>query len=720
MTTWTPGLSLGPYVLISQIGSGGMSEVWKARDTRLDRIVAVKRLSIEHNKRFEQEARAIAALNHPHICQLYDVGPDYLVMEFIEGQPLRGPLSEEEALRLALQIVSALEEAHRRSIIHRDLKPANVMVTNTGAAKLLDFGIAKHAANPDFALTATVEGTVIGTAAYMSPEQAEGKTVDARSDIFSFGAVLYEMLSGGRAFSGSSTVDILSAVLRDQPPPLRTQPAFEAIVKQCLAKAPSQRFQTMTELRSALEKVPAESARRDPSIAVLPFANMSGDKENEYFSDGLAEEIINVLAHIPGLKVTARTSAFAFRGKEQDIRRIAEALGVRTILEGSVRRAGNRIRVTAQLINAEDGYHLWSERYDREMSDVFALQDEIAQAISVALQAKLTVAPATPRRYQPKLPAYEAYLKARHHLMRPSPDWQERVTESYKLAIALDPQFALPHYAVAEFFIFLAVTGLLPAREAMPMARAEAQKALDIDSSLGEAHAMLAVVAASYEYDWAEAERRFGLAMTQGAVSPQVRIPYAMQYLVPSARFDEAAREIRQALQEDPLNIIGRVLLGSCLYIAGKFAEAEVEIRAAVELDPNLPPALGVLGNIHFVREHFAEARSCFEKGYALSPQVPIAIGSLAGVLARTGDTKRAEELLEKLGDPQAYGAAVGYTMFHFFAGENDKIADWYEKMIEQRYPQAPGYLRGPIGMAFRSSPRWDSLARMMNLPGLR
>ena len=443
------GTRLGPYEVLSALGSGGMGEVWKARDTRLDRIVAIKRLTGDHSQRFEIEARAVAALNHPHICQIYDVGPDYLVLEYVEGQPLRGPLPVEEAVRLALQIASALVEAHRHGILHRDLKPANILVTGRrgdGAsadspdAKLLDFGLAKLTAT-DADVTRTMEGTVLGTAAYMSPEQAQGKPLDARSDIFSFGAVLYEMLSGTRAFAGHTAVQVLSAVLGNDPPPLpQAAIAVERMVRRCLAKNPADRFQTMEEVKVSLTGVSAKAGDLQPSIAVLPFANMSGDKEQEYFSDGLAEEIINRLTHISGLNVTARTSAFAFRGKEQDITKIAAALRVRTVLEGSVRRAGNRIRVAAQLINAEDGYHLWSERYDRELADVFAIQDEIAQAIAGALQLKLVGTLADPQ-HRPKLPAYDALLRGRHHLFKLSPETMTRARECFEEAVAFDPAY---------------------------------------------------------------------------------------------------------------------------------------------------------------------------------------------------------------------------------------------------------------------------------------
>ena len=544
------GTKLGPYELLAPIGAGGMGEVWKARDTRLNRIVAVKRLKGPHTARFEQEARAIAALNHPHICQIFDIGPDYLVLEYIDGQPLLsqanpGPLEVEEAVRLARQIAEALDAAHRKGVVHRDLKPANILVTAEGSVKLLDFGLAKQAALSGETATdetGTIEGTVMGTVAYMAPEQAAGKPLDARSDVFSFGAVLYELLSGRQAFRGENAISTMAAILHTEPRPLDAPAALQQILKRCLAKPPAERYQTMAELLESLREAFRKAvqtempAQQQPSIAVLPFANIGADNENEYFSDGLAEEIINFLAQIPGLKVTARTSAFAFRGKEQDIRKIASALGVASILEGSVRRFGNRIRVTAQLINAADGYHLWSQRYDREMADLFDLQDEIAQAIASALQVKLSGAPAPFEQYKPNLPAYEALLKARHYLGSFRPDLLPRIKEYFEQAIALDPKFALAHCEYGGYFGAMALVGTLPANHALPMMRSLAQTALELDPSLPEGHAMLGYVAACLDYDWKEGERRFRLAMARDPIPVFVRLYYVMGYLLPTGR----------------------------------------------------------------------------------------------------------------------------------------------------------------------------------------
>ncbi len=538
-------------------------------------IVAIKRLKSNHSARFEQEARAIAALNHPHICQIYDVGPDYLVLEYIEGSPIQGPMAEADAVRAALQIAAALEAAHAKGILHRDLKPGNILMTAAGA-KLLDFGLAKLVSDDQATLTIGVSGTPL----YMSPEQAEGKTLDARSDVFSFGAVLYELLAGRRAF------DSLAGVLRDEPAPL-TSPAA-AIASRCLAKQPGQRFQTMTDVKTGLMGIvgharPAEQ----PSIAVLPFANMSGDKEQEYFSDGLAEEIINALVKVPGLKVIARTSAFAFKGQNTDIRKIAETLGVTTVLEGSVRRSGNRIRVTAQLITAADGSHLWSERYDREMADVFAVQDEISAAISGALQVKLspTAAAAKPR-YTPKLPAYEALLKAKHFHWKVTAESMEQAKVFYEQAIALDPQYALAHALYADYLFGRTTLGMTPLREAAPIARALAQRALQLDPSLPEAHSTLGILAAFFNFNWKEADSECALATADDSASPHCHFVCGLG-LLGAGRRAEAVAQMEQALQGDPLQTTIRVFLGACLGAVGRYAEAEEHFRQAMHLDAN-------------------------------------------------------------------------------------------------------------------------------------
>jgi serine/threonine protein kinase len=501
--TLSPGSKLGPYEIVSSIGSGGMGEVWKARDTRLGRIVAIKQVKEQHSERFKQEARSIAALNHPNICQIFDIGDDYLVLEYVEGKSLSSLLPEQETVELAIQIATALEEAHQHGIIHRDLKPSNIMVTDKGSVKLLDFGLAKlyeqdqsKSNLPTADFPATQAGAILGTVAYMSPEQAQGQPADTRSDIFSFGLVLYEMLSGRRAFSGSSASETIAALLRDEPLPLKVSPALEKIVKRCLEKQSSARYQTMTELKAALEKavnqkVTASSEEPHPTIAVLPFVNMSGDKEQEYFSEGLAEEIINALTQISGLQVIARTSAFAFKGKDQDITKIAEALRVSNILEGSVRKSGNRIRVTAQLIEASKGIHLWSERYDRELTDVFTIQDEISQAITQKLKARLSGDRHSVKRPTENIEAHNLNLKGRYYLFKLTPDGLAKSKEYFEQAIAMDPNYASPWHGLAAMYGTSGIMGFTPPWTVVEKSRRAILKALELDNNLPEAHAHL-------------------------------------------------------------------------------------------------------------------------------------------------------------------------------------------------------------------------------------
>jgi serine/threonine protein kinase/Tfp pilus assembly protein PilF len=716
----TPGTRLGSYEIVSLLGRGGMGEVYRARDARLDRDVAIKVLpedlatDSDRVRRFQQEARAIGALNHPHICQIHDVGPGYLVLEYIHGAPLGGPLAPTEAVRLILQVADALDTAHQKGILHRDLKPANILVTTDGRVKVLDFGLAKVMTSEQD-VTRTTEGTVGGTPAYMSPEQAEGKPLDARSDVFSLGAVLYEVLSGTRAFGGDTAAQVVSAVLRDDPPPL-APPPLERIVRRCLAKQAAERFPSMHEVKVALEDMSRGCGDLKPSVAVLPFENMSGDKENEYFSDGLAEEIINLLARIPGLRVIARTSAFAFKGKHEDVRKIAIALGVTNVLEGSVRKAGSRIRVTAQLIDAADGSHVWSERYDRELADVFAVQDEIATAITAAFQVTLSAASTPLRQHTPNLPAYENYLRALHDSQRWTPESLERARACLARAITLDPQFALAHSELGHVFHRLAIYGLMAPRDALPLMRQEVRKALAIDPSLPEGHAMLGTVAAMFDYDWPEAERRFKLALAHDAVPSHVHRYYAHYCLLPLGRAGEGIEHHDIALKEDPLNLVARSERALCLFMADRPADAEDELRHILELDESFWFPYFSLSQFHAVEGRFDEGLRWAEQAYHAAPWFLPAVGVLAALLKRVGDSDRAEILALKLRPDDGYVDPIGPAIYHLLSGDLDATADWTEKAIDQRHPAVFFFLH-VTAKALRSSPRWRALARMINLP---
>jgi TolB-like protein/predicted Ser/Thr protein kinase len=701
--SFSAGERLGPYEIVALIGSGGMGEVWKARDTRLGRIVAIKRLHGQQGDRFEQEARAIAALNHPHICQIHDIGPDYLVLEYIDGKPLQGPVPVEEAVRLALQIASALEEAHGRGILHRDLKPANILVTAKGSAKLLDFGLAKLTASAD--ATRTIDGTISGTPAYMAPEQIEGKPCDARSDVFSFGAVLYELVAGSRAFDG------MASVLRDDPKP---PPALESLVLRCLAKQPGGRFQTMAELKAALEIAPASPLEKTPSIAVLPFANMSRDADDEYFSDGLAEEIINALTQVAGLKVIARTSAFAFKGKNEDVRRIAEALGVTNVLEGSVRRAGTRLRVTAQLIHAADGTHLWSQRYDRELTDVFAVQDEIAAAIVGALQVKLTGTKTTARPHEPNLPAYDAFLKGRHQAYKYTPEGFAGAEAYFQQAIALDPRWADPHSALGYQYFLLGGLGLRPMSEMVLLARAEARKALELLPSEPAAHLVLGAIAALHDYDWKEAEEQFKLVQASGTLAPEIHDMYALFYLLPLGRFEEAIRERSKAIEQDPLNSRWRARQAFTYLCADRYELAIPEARKALDLDDRSFWPHYVIAHSYCLQGKLAEALGPAEEAVRIAPWQQGASGILAGLLAQTGEKERADELLVSV----RRMTPGGMIMYHLVCSEINAAIDWYQRDIELRQPFAALLASAGFFKPMRASPRWPKLAKMMNLPG--
>ncbi|MEP7311182.1 MAG: TIR domain-containing protein [Pseudomonadota bacterium] len=461
----------------------------------------------------------------------------------------------------------------------------------------------------------------------------------------------------------------------------------------------------------------APATERNPSIAVLPFANMSGDKEQEYFSDGLAEEIINALAQIVGLKVIARTSAFAFKGQNSDIRRIAETLGVAHILEGSVRRSGNRIRVTAQLITAIDGTHLWSERFDRELADVFAVQDEISTAISKALQVRLSPQLAADTRYTPNLPAYEALLRARHFHWKITAESMEQAKPCYEQGIALDPQFALAHAHYADYLFGRTTLGMSRLREVAPTIRSLAERALQLDPSLADAHAPLCELAATHDYDWKEAGRRFALAAPGGHGSPLSHLSCGWTYFLGSGRREEAVEQLQLAVQGDPLHLTHRAILAMCLGAVGQYAKAEELLLRSRDLDPNFFWTHYYLADLYTARQMHAEALPFAEKAFSLAPWYASSVGLHAGLLVRTGEPRRGREIVQVLGAGEANGASKGLAIFHTLCGELDLAADWYEKAIEERDSFVVAFLQSAIGEPLRASRHWSRLAAMANLP---
>jgi len=723
------GTRIGPYSIVSAIGAGGMGQVYKARDVRLDRIVALKTLSAEkvadadRKRRFLLEAQAASRLNHPNIVTIHDFMEDngvcFIAMEYVDGATLErlnagGGLPLQDALRYAAEIADALAAAHAAGIVHRDLKPANIMIAGPASGcpsrvKLLDFGLARliepAAPGPETATMRTLPGSIMGTAAYMSPEQAEGREVDVRSDIFSFGLVWYEMLTGQRAFRGESWISTLAAILHEEPTPLRDLnagiPAWvERHVMRCLRKDPGQRFQTMPEVKQALaeQALPAATKEESPSIAVLPFTNLSADKENEYFGDGLAEEIINALAKVPGLRVIARTSAFAFRGKEQDLRTIAQRLGVGTILEGSVRRAANRIRVTAQLIKVADESHLWSERYDRELTDIFAIQDDISQAIANALQVKL-VAPA---RRAANVEAFQYYLQGLYWYQRYTADSLAKAKESFEWALVHDPGYAPAHAGLAVFYYGVGAVGIRRMTEMAPLAKSAAERALAIDGTLSEAHSVLGLTAGAVEFDWKSAERHFRAAMAADPVPPLVRVRYALYFLTPLRRFDEAVAQYRQALETDPLSMMVHFGLAFAFYCQRRYEEAIENAARAVDLYPDywlvhfaMGLALGRKGSVD-------QSIASLEATVQLSPSFSLAAGFLAAAYARSGNPGRADELMKEVRETSAtrYVSPACFGIYHASLRQADRMFECLEAALE----------------AFRGDPRYRNLMARMNL----
>ncbi|HYJ34226.1 MAG TPA: protein kinase [Candidatus Binatia bacterium] len=741
-----PGARYGTYEIVAPLGAGGMGEVWRARDLRLGRDVAIKALpqpfatDPTRLARFEQEARSLAALSHPNIAAIYGLietdGAPLLLLELVEGETLasrleRGPLPPAETGRLGLQLAAAIEVAHGRGIVHRDLKPRNLMLTPSGSIKVLDFGLAKAERSEvatDRSATLvdsmTSDGTVLGTAPYMSPEQVRGLPVDRRTDIWSFGCVLFECLTGSPPFQGATVSDLIAGILEREPEWQRVPPgtpgALRELVRRCVRKRMQDRPQEIREVRLELEVLAAGraapgvrgGAEEEKSIAVLPFEHASG-AEDEYFADGIAEEILNALAKLKGLRVAARTSSFAFKGRQEDLRTVAERLSVATVLEGSVRRAGNRLRVTARLVSAGDGYQLWSERYDRELNDVFEVQDEIANAIAGKLQVTFAGGSdrLATRRGTSNPEAYDCFLKGKAvQIQRRSIDdairWFER-------ALELDPSYADALAWMSDSYRLLGTYGVAPCSAVMPRARDAASRALALEPDLAEAHAVLADIEMQYERDEARATLTWNRALAIEPRHVQARCERAL-WLLGFGAWD-AARSIAEAgqvLEYDPLNAWAWGMMSFLCALGGRLEESLEAALRGVAIDPaSYFAQLSVLRCYAWSGDH-ARAIEYAPRVLAMSGRHPWALGTLAGAYAASGRAHVARAIYDELEarsrmeftSPMWIATAAG------FAGLDDVAMDLAERAVDQREP---------LTLLARLLPDWAPLRSHLRFPAL-
>jgi serine/threonine protein kinase/tetratricopeptide (TPR) repeat protein len=736
------------YRIERELGSGGMATVFLAHDLRHDRRVALKVLRPELASevgadRFLREIRLAAGLMHPHILPLFDSGEAagflYYVMPVVEGDSLRDRLNEErqlpvdEAVRIIREVADALDYAHRRDVVHRDIKPENILL-HDGHALVADFGIGKALSAGTEGATMTQVGMALGTPAYMSPEQAAGEhAVDGRSDLYSLGCVFYELLTGEPLYTGPTAAAVIARRF-SMPPPDVTKtrdgvptPVGQAIAR-LLARDPADRFGTGGQLVDLLRKVQSPAAGVAPevqSLAVLPFANMSADAENEYFSDGITEEIINALVQLPDLRVAARTSVFAFKGKNQDLRVVAEKLNVRTVLEGSVRKAGDRLRITAQLINASDGYHLWSERFDRKLDDVFEVQDEIARTIAEKLKVRLTGGGQAPlvKPSTESTEAYQLYLQGRHY-------WSQRglgllkAAKCFQQALEKDPDFALAHAGIADTLGLLGFYGFSRQHDVMPRARAAAERALAIDPNLAEAHTALGFVWLSYDYDIGAAKRSFERAIALKPTYVTARYWYASA-LIASNDVQQAIAMDEEAVRIEPLSLFANAHLGWMFLCAGQFEDAVSRLEQTLELDPNFLMARWLLGQTYIHLGRVVEGIRELERANEISGGASWMLATLGAVYGHLGRNDEARTILHELlkRTETQYVRAFLIAQVYSRMVDNENALIWAERALEERdaaLPYSEARVTRLLGMALAEStmetPEYANLERRLGI----